>query len=138
MRASGNRRAGGFTLVEVLAVLAIVALAAAIVLPHLPGGAELRVDAAAGRLAERLSEARERAILGGRPLRVAIEAGTSGVHVEAIEVGGMVRRAGGVELGADGDALPVRVTLAGDGGARAVVLLPAGLGRARVVREDGA
>ncbi|MGH7893595.1 MAG: prepilin-type N-terminal cleavage/methylation domain-containing protein [Candidatus Binatia bacterium] len=130
-------RPAAFTLVEVLAVVAIVAVAAAIVLPRLPRAGELRVEDAAWRLAERLSEARERAILAGGAVRVQVGEGLArGVRVESIEVGGVVRRGDVVELGAEGDALPARVLLAGDGGARAGVVLPSGVGRARVERRE--
>jgi prepilin-type N-terminal cleavage/methylation domain-containing protein len=134
--ASTNVRA--YTLVELLAVLAIVALAAGIVVPRLPHGGALRVDAAAWQLAERLTAARERAILAGRPERVALDRVLpSGVEIDALEVGGS-RRAGApvLELGSDGDALPARVVLAGAGGARADVVLPPGLARARVVAGE--
>jgi prepilin-type N-terminal cleavage/methylation domain-containing protein len=132
MRAPGDRR--GFTLLELAVTLAVVAIAAAVVLPRVPHGGALRVRSAADDLAARLSAARVRAILHGRAERVTLAATLpADVRVDAVHVGGTPRRPSvPVELAGDGDALPVRVTLAGDGDARADVVLPAGLASARV------
>jgi prepilin-type N-terminal cleavage/methylation domain-containing protein len=132
MRAPGDRR--GFTLLELAVTLAVVAIAAAVVLPRVPHGGALRVRTAADGLAARLSAARARAILHGRAERVALASGLpADVRLDAVELGGTPRRpAVPVELASDGDALPVRVTLVGDGDARADVVLPAGLAPAHV------
>ena len=132
MRGPGERR--GFTLVELAVTLAVVAIAAAVVLPRVPHGGALRVRAAADRLAARLSAARARAILHGRAEHVALASALpADVRVAGVAIGGTPRRPSvPVELASDGDALPVRVTLAGEGDARADVVLPAGLASARV------
>jgi type II secretion system protein H len=67
-RASALRR--GFTLIETLAVVAILALAAVIVLPNLAALGERRLRHAAQRLAAELELARQRAVVTGVPHRV--------------------------------------------------------------------
>lgn len=131
------RRRRAFTLVEVATVLVVVALAAGLVLARLPHASSLRLEREAARLADRLSEARERAIVEGRPLRVDVVRDLrDGVHLEALDVGGTVASSPVIELGSDGDALPTRATLADESGQRVDVLLPAGFQRARVVSEE--
>jgi prepilin-type N-terminal cleavage/methylation domain-containing protein len=58
-----------FTLLEVVVVLAVLALAVGLVLPRFGDVGALSVDAAAGELAATINLTRERAILGARPLR---------------------------------------------------------------------
>lgn len=59
-------RAAGFTLLELVVVLAIVALAAGIALPRLKGPPErLRLQAAAGEIGQRLRSVRAAAIASG-------------------------------------------------------------------------
>jgi type II secretion system protein H len=126
------RRRGGFTLVEMVVVVAVVGLAAGIVLPRL-GTGTLAVRAAADRLAMRLSEARERAILDGRGVRVDLGALVpASVHIEALDLGGTPVAVRALALAPDGDALPARATLVDAAGARAEVVLPAGFAPAHV------
>jgi prepilin-type N-terminal cleavage/methylation domain-containing protein len=135
-----RRRPAAYSLLEVTVVLAVVALAAAIVLPRASAVGELAVDAAARRLADRLSDARARAVLGGRGVSVAPDAGLpADVRVAAVLVGGTPRDpARPLALGPDGDALPCRVELVDARGRRAAVLLPAGMAGAAVVAAPGA
>lgn len=156
------RARSGFTLLETVLALAIGALAAALVLPRLPDTGALRLESAAGRLAGALSWARARAILSGRPQRLALDvaagswtvgrpgrvAGTveaeptsapSGALPDGIRVarlaGSAERRAGtvaAIDIDPAGDALPAAIELADRAGRTARVVLPAGGGRARV------
>ena len=115
-------------------MLAVVSLAAGLVLARVPHASGLRLEQAARRLAERLSDARQRAILLGRPVRVDVADGLPpAVWLETLDVGGTATRT--LELGADGDALPARAILADGSGRRLLVLLPAGFHRARVLEE---
>jgi type II secretion system protein H len=126
------RRGTGFTLLELVAVLAVVSLAVAIVLPRLPGVGELSLRAAAGRLGDRLSAARERAILGGRTVHVDLRDGLPrGVRIAALEVGGSPLAVPALALAPDGDPLEAVATLADESGARVAVALPAGFAPAR-------
>jgi prepilin-type N-terminal cleavage/methylation domain-containing protein len=128
-----RRRARGFTLLEVVAALAIASLAAALVVARLPDAGALALERAARRVADRLSEARERAILGGHPVTVRITDGLpDDVRLDALHVGGTPIRSDELALAPDGDALPARVVLVGAGDARREVLLPAGFHGARV------
>jgi general secretion pathway protein H len=144
------RRVSGFTLLELTVVLAVLAVAASMVLPRLGDLGRLRIEAAARRLAESVTLARDRAILGGRPARLVLdvdrgrwtagdrERGTlpAGVRFRAVSAGDAPAvRAGVVALDLDpaGDPLAARFDLTdGRGHAASVVVPPAG-GRARVV-----
>src|SRR5439155_76682 len=63
----------GFTLLELVGTLAVIALAAGLVLPRLGDARGLALGAAARRLADTLAYARDRAILGGRPMRLVLD-----------------------------------------------------------------
>jgi prepilin-type N-terminal cleavage/methylation domain-containing protein len=133
--AVGDRR--GFTLLELMAVLAVVSLAAGLVLARVPSASALALDAASTRLADRLSEARDRAILLGRPVRVDPRDGLPpGVSLAALDLGGTSIDPRALELGADGDPLVARATLADAAGARRTIVLPPGFRHARVAAED--
>ena len=140
----------GFTLLELVVTLGVVALAAGIVVPRFTAMRGMAADVAARRLADALTLARDRAILGGRPVRLVIDLDGGrwtapedaamlpvGVRLQSVTTGGRPAvREGAVtlELGPDGDTLPTRVDfLAGDGRVVSVVLAPAGA-RATVLR----
>ena len=132
-----NERRRAFTLVELTTVLIVIGLAAGIVLARLPYASALRLQHEGTRLAARLSEARERAIVEGRPVRVDVADGLrDDVRLETLDVGGTVTSPPVLERGSDGDALPARATLADENGTRIDVLLPAGFQQARVLSEE--
>jgi len=68
--APAGRRSRAFTLIEVLAVVAILAVAAMLVTPNLAALRERRLRHAAERLAAELELARQRAVVTGIPHRV--------------------------------------------------------------------
>jgi general secretion pathway protein H len=73
-RARARRAAGGFTLVELVVVMAVLAVAAVLVAPSIRRGSEgYRVRAGAGQVAALLREARSQAVAHRRPTRVALE-----------------------------------------------------------------
>jgi len=75
-RAPGIRRAGspGFTLIEIVVVLAILAVATALVLPSVGRGTEaLRLRSETGRIAALLREARLQAVAQRRTTRVTLD-----------------------------------------------------------------
>lgn len=128
----GRADGRGFTLIETVAVLVVVSIAASLVLARLPRATVLRLHDAGTRLALRLSEARERAIVGGSALRVELaDRLPDGIRLERLDVGG-TRGATSLELRPEGDALPARATLADESGTQVTVLLPAGFHSARV------
>jgi prepilin-type N-terminal cleavage/methylation domain-containing protein len=127
-----GRRA--FSLLELLAVLVVISLAAGLVLPRLPSIGAVELHATAARLAERLSAAREQAILEGRAVHVDLHAGLpSGVRVASVDTGGTAVAPAGLTLEPDGDALPATATLIDDRGTRIAIVLPAGFMPARVM-----
>jgi type II secretory pathway pseudopilin PulG len=137
------------TLLEVVVVLAIVALAARIALPRLAAVRASRVEAAGRRLAEAATLLRERAILGGAPAALVVDAARgrwtagdvesaalpAGVRFRAVSAPGAATTADGalrLELDPAGDALPARFELVDDDGRVASVVVPPGGGRATV------
>jgi general secretion pathway protein H len=74
MSRARRRTASGFTLLELAVVLAIIAVAAALVLPAVGGGTEtLRLRSEAGRVAALLRQARLHAVSQHRPTRVTLD-----------------------------------------------------------------
>ncbi len=77
LRAASRRRAKsirlGFTLIEILAVVAILALVAAFVVPNLSGIRARALRAEARQIAAQLELARQRAIVTGVPHRLWLE-----------------------------------------------------------------
>jgi general secretion pathway protein H len=65
------RRPRGFTLVEMMVVLAVLALAATLVLLTAPSGGS-RVQGEADRLAARIAALRDLAIVEGRPMAIVV------------------------------------------------------------------
>jgi len=127
------RPARGFTLVELVVVLAIVLLAVGLVLPRVPDTGALRLDADARRLADALAAARERAILTGRATSVALDDLGDGVRVVAVSLGGEPLPATRpLRLEPTAEARARRIRLADRDGRERVVRLPAGLGAAVV------
>jgi len=123
-------------------VLIVIALAAAIALPRLGDVGATPVELAARRLAEAATLLRERAILGGAPAALEVDAvrgrWTAG-DVESAALPPGVRFAGvaGVvrlDLDPAGDGPGGRFALVDERGHAATVIVPAGGGRARLVR----
>jgi prepilin-type N-terminal cleavage/methylation domain-containing protein len=77
-----SRRSDGFTLVELLAVMLILAMLAAVVIPGLSILGARPLHAAAQRLASDLEFARVRSVLLGVPHRVVIDLDGGAWHVE--------------------------------------------------------
>lgn len=137
-------------MLEIIVTLGVVALAAGIVVPRVIGRRSVAVEVAARRLADALTLARDRAILGGRPVRLVIDLDggrwtapedaailPAGVRLRSVATGGRPAvREGAVtlELGPDGDTLPTRVDMRGDDGRVASVVLPPAAARATVER----
>jgi general secretion pathway protein H len=142
----------GFTLVELVVTLAVIGLAAALVAPRVGALGGWRVEAAAGRLADALTLAREAAVLGGRPVRVEIDRARGawsagavrgvlppGLRIAGIAADGTTTAGATVAFALDpaGDAAPVRVDVVdARGHGAAVVLAPAAV-YARVVGGGG-
>jgi Tfp pilus assembly protein FimT len=139
-----------FTLLEVVVVVAVLALAVGLLGPRFGDVGKLSVDAAASELAATINLTRERAILGARPLRMALDLDTGRWTVDGTERGALPPRvrlrrvtagetsngAGVVALDFDpaGDPLPARLDLADDRGHAASVVVPPAGGRAVVRR----
>ena len=126
----------GFTLLEVTVGLAIVAIAAGLVLPRLADLGALRVTTAARRLAGDLTIARDRAILGGRAVRVVVDVERGTWRSEPALVSGALPA--GVRFGGDtatvvlspgGEVPPSRIDVRDDHGHAARVVVPAGARR---------
>lgn len=122
-----------FSLIELLAVLVVVSLVAGVVLPRLPAIDAIALRAAATRTAERLSAARERAIVEGRTVEVDVRDGLpAGIDIAALDVGGGAGAPRALTLEPDGDPLAATVTLRDERDARVAVVLPAGFGAAHL------
>lgn len=72
--AAGASRAAGFTLLEVLVVVAIMGMAATVAILTLPDD-DATLYRQADDFGRRLQHARDEAILGGRPVQVSVDAG---------------------------------------------------------------
>jgi type II secretion system protein H len=75
-------RRGGFTLVEILAVLVIMGLLAAIALPNLGLRGSRMLDEESRRLASSLEFARQRAVMTGVPHRLLVDLDQAAYRVE--------------------------------------------------------
>lgn len=130
----------GFTLLELLVVVAILSVAAALVLPAALGGSEtIRLRKEAGRVAALLRQARHHAVAQRRPVSVTLDRARYRVTLEH----GDARRgvsevvldpAHRLQVVAGGD----RVTFSSRGLARETEWsLETGAGRALIIRVEG-
>ena len=77
-----DRTSAGFTLVELMVVLAVLALAATVVVMTMPGSSA-QVTAEADRLAVRIAALRDLAIVEGRPMAIVVSASGYGFERRA-------------------------------------------------------
>lgn len=127
MTSRHSRRSAGFTLLEMLVVLALLGLALALVAQDRGPGPAMRMRAAADAVAAALRTARGRAILTDRRITVALDAPMHVLHVQggpslnlpaALDVTG-TRTIG---FAPDGSSSGGRIVLAGGGRRRAVAI----------------
>ncbi|MDH3519936.1 MAG: prepilin-type N-terminal cleavage/methylation domain-containing protein [Myxococcales bacterium] len=78
----GQRSAAAFTLIEILAVVAILALMTTFVLPNVGAMRERALRNEAGALAAQLELARQRAVVTGIPHRLLIDLESGGYRLE--------------------------------------------------------
>lgn len=103
MSRRAGRAAGGFTLLELIVTLAIMAVVMALVMPAVGRGTEsVRIRAEVAGFAALLRHARERAIVSQKPQAVVVEVNNQRVSVRAGGPDGEVRET---------RALPERLTV---------------------------
>ncbi len=153
MSRPGRRRgpAAGFTLLEIIVVLAILGVATALVLPAIGRGSEtLRLRTEAGRVAALLREARLQAVSRQHPTRVTLDRARNTVVLTGRDPAHPLRElvvpAGlRFEVATGGDTLTfssrgltreTRWVLAGPGGRRLAIDVEPITGRVRVGREE--
>jgi prepilin-type N-terminal cleavage/methylation domain-containing protein len=78
-----TERRRGTTLIELVVTLAVIALAVGILVPRLGDARGAGLATSARRLGDALAWARDRAILGGRPVRVAFDLERGGWSIGA-------------------------------------------------------
>lgn len=122
-----DRRERGFTLVELMVVLAVLALAATVVLLTMPGG-NARVADESDRLAARMAALRDLAIVEGRPMALVIS--PSGYAFERRSAAGWEPLPGRGFVRRDWPS-GIRWT-EGGGGVRRIAFNPVGMTDARV------
>jgi len=89
---AAGRRAGGFTLLELIVTLAILAVVMAVVMPSIGRGTEaVRTRAEVAGFAAMLRHARERAIVSGKPQAVVIDPTNQRISMRAGGPDGDVR-----------------------------------------------
>ena len=122
-----DARPSGFTLVELMVVLAVLALTATVVILTIPGS-NARVTEEADRLAVRIASLRDLAIVEGRPMALVIS--PSGYAFERREAAGWADLPG---RGFDRHDWPrgVRLTEPADGAPLRIAFDPVGLTSAR-------
>ena len=80
----GVRRASGFTLVEMMVVLLIIAIGSALAIPMIEGGVESReVRRAARQIASTMHYCRGQAVALGEPQELVIDALQNSIHTTA-------------------------------------------------------
>jgi general secretion pathway protein H len=108
-----DRRRAGFTLIEMIVVLAVLGLAAMLVVGRVSGHSQgLEARAQALRIADTLRLARARAIAGDRPVAVALSADRR----RMVMAGGSV----------DETVAPFPLLVSAPGGAASIVFVPDG------------
>lgn len=106
-RRSGRRRSRGFTLVEILVVVAVLAVIAAIAIPNVQGVMEsYRLQTATSMLASKLNEARMNALKRNRSVWLELDVASGRALVRTTGSAGST-----LELGAPG-LLPSGVSFA--------------------------
>jgi len=147
-RSPARRDVSGFTLMELVVVLAVLATVTAFALPSIRRGSEgLQLRSGASRVASLLREGRQQAVTHRRPTRVALESNHRAVALAFVDSDEPLRR---IELSErfrltatdGGDALTfsprgvgkdARWTVEGPGGRRLVVEVHGITGRVAVV-----
>lgn len=132
-------RARGFTLLEILVVLALAAIILALVLPRLGGGLEgLRVRTASRQVAALLRSARVHAIARGQTVAVTVDPRGGTLQVESAGRAGTSRRLtlpAGIRLAVLDEAArprgdrPTRIRFSPRGGSDGGALAVTGAGR---------
>lgn len=130
-----RRRAAGFTLVELVVVIAIIGIAAAAVVLSLPGDGD-DVRRSAQRLAAHMNAARDAAILSGRPVQVMPAAqGWQAAGQPAVRLPAGQRLIsepeGAIIFDPTGLASPARLTVRQDSASASVTISAAGAVHAR-------
>lgn len=146
-----GRRTAGFTLLELIVVVAILGVASALVLPSIGrGGDMLRVRTEAGRVAAVIREARLQAVSQRHATRVKLDPNRNTVVVTGRDPDHPLREltvGAGVQLSVDtgsdtlsfssrGITREARWLLQGPGGRRFAIDVEAVTGRVRVGPED--
>jgi prepilin-type N-terminal cleavage/methylation domain-containing protein len=97
-RRSGRRRVAGFSLIEIIIVLAIVGVVIAIAIPNLLSAQQgFQMSTGTASAANRLSEARFEAVKRNRRIDVTIDAGARSLLTTVTDAGGVVNTLAGPE-----------------------------------------